>query len=95
MQGQSRNEKEKYYYDAHLDEKQQDQFSKFFLVDLEQMRRHRCAGFPKEERHAQIEQGEYETDDECAKEKVPAKNDLVAFHVAIIYFSDARSITNL
>ena len=91
MQRQSWHEKKEYYDDAHLDEKQQDQSSKFFFVDLEQMRRHGCAGFPKEERHAQIEQSEYETDDECAEEKVPEKNDLVAFHVAIIYFSDARS----
>ena len=56
------------------------------------MRRHGCAGFPKEKRHAQIEQGEYEADDECAEEKVPEENDLVAFHAVIIYFSEAKSI---
>jgi len=94
VQGQGRNEKEKYQHDAQLDEKQQYQSAKFFFVDLEQMRRHGCAHFPKEERHAQIEQGEYEADNKCVEEKVPEKNDLVAFHVAIIYFSHARSITN-
>jgi hypothetical protein len=95
MQRQSWHEEEKYQHDAQLDEKQQDQSSKFFFVDLEQMRRHGCARFPQEERQAEIEQGEYEADNECTEEKVPEKNDLVAFHVAIIYFSDARSITNL
>ena len=95
MERQSWHEKKEYYDDAHLDEKQQDQSSKFFFVDLEQMRRHGCARFPKEERHAEIEQGEYEADNECGEEKVPEKNDLVAFHVAIIYFCDGRSITNL
>jgi len=95
MQRQSWHEKKEYYDDAHLDEKQQDQSSKFFFVDLEQMRCHGCTSFPKEEGRAEIKQGECNTDDKCAEEKVPEENDLIAFHAAIIYFSDARSITNL
>ena len=55
MQRQSWHEKKEYYDDAHLDEKQQDQSSKFFFVDLEQMRRYGCARFPKEQRRAEIE----------------------------------------
>jgi len=64
-------EKEKYQHDAQLDEKQQDQSAQFFFVDLEQMHRHGCAHFPKEERHAEIEQGEDEADNKCVEEKVP------------------------
>src|SRR5207253_473916 len=79
---------------AQLDEEQQNQPAKFFLFDFEEMRRPGCAGVPKQESRAEIEQGEYEADDKCAEEKVPEKDDLLAFHGPIIYSSDTTSITN-
>jgi hypothetical protein len=94
VQGQCWHEKEEYQYDAQLDEKQQDQSSEFFLVDFEEMRRPGCAGIPKQESRAEIEQGENKPDDKCAEEKVPEENDSFAIHAAIIYLIDARSITN-
>jgi hypothetical protein len=94
MQRQSWHEKEKYEHDAQLDEEEQNQSSKFFLVDFEQMCRPGCAGVPKQERSAEIEQREYEADDKRGEEKVPKENDFIVFHVAIIYFTEARSITN-
>jgi hypothetical protein len=94
MQRQSRHKKEEYQHDAQLDKKQQNQSSKFFLVDFEEMRRPGCSGVPKQECRAEIEQGEDEPDYECGEEKVPEENDFIAFHAAIIYFSEARSITN-
>jgi hypothetical protein len=42
----------------------------------------------------QNKQCEDQADDKCAEEKIPEENDFLAFHAAIIYFSDARSITN-
>jgi hypothetical protein len=77
-----------------LDEKQQEEPSKFFLVDFEKVRRSGCAGVPKQERRAEIDEGKDEADDKRSDEKVPEENDLLAFHAVIIYFSDARSITN-
>jgi hypothetical protein len=94
MQSQRRDEKEKYQHDAHLDEKQQDQSSEFFLVNFEEMRRPGCADFPKQERRAEIEQREDEADDKCGEEKVPEENYFVAVHAAIIYLGETRSITN-
>jgi hypothetical protein len=58
------------------------------------VRRPGCASIPKQECRSEIEQGEDEADDECGEEKIPKKNDLIAIYAAIIYFSDARSITN-
>ena len=58
------------------------------------MCRQEYAGVPKQERGPEIEQSEDETDNKCGEEKVPEENDFIAFHAAIIYFSDARSITN-
>jgi len=40
------------------------------------------------------EQREDEADDKCGEERVPEENDFLALHAPIIYFSDARSITN-
>jgi hypothetical protein len=94
MQSQRRHEKEKYYHDTQLDKKQENQSAEFFLVDFEEMRRPRCAGVPKQERRAEIEQREDEPDDKCGEKKVPEENNFVAVHAAIIYLSDARSITN-
>jgi hypothetical protein len=94
MQSQRWHEKEKYEHDAELDKKEQDQPSEFFLVDFEEMRCPRCAGFPKQQRCAEIEQREDQADDKGGEEKVPEENNFLAVHVAIIYFSDARSITN-
>jgi hypothetical protein len=94
MQGQSRHEKEKHQHDPKLNEKQQDQSSKFFLVSFEEMRRPGCAGVPKQKRRAEIEQCEQEADDKCGQEKVSEENDFVAIHAAIIYLGDGRSITN-
>jgi hypothetical protein len=93
MECQRRHEKEKYEHDAELDKKEQDQPSEFFLVDFEEMRCPRCAGFPKQQCRAEIKQREDQADDKCGEEKVSEENDFVAVHVAIIYFSDARSIT--
>ena len=84
MQGQRRNQKEEYHDDAQLDEKQQNEFAKFFLVNFEEMRRPGCGGVPKEKRRSKIEQGEDETDDERGEEEVPEENDFVAVHAAII-----------
>jgi hypothetical protein len=95
MQSQRRHEKKEYEHNAQLDEKQQDESSEFFLVDLEEMHCEGCTGFPKEERRAEIKQSEHEADDECGEEKVSEENDFVAVHAAIIYFSDARSITKV
>ena len=55
------------------------------------MRRPGCAGVPKQERRAEIEQREDEADDKCGEEKVPEENYFVAVHAAIIYTSDGRS----
>ena len=95
MQSQCRHEKEKYEHDTELDEKQQDNPSEFFLVDFEEMRREGCAGFPKQQCRAEIKQREDQADNKCGEEKVPEENDFVAVHAAIIYFSDARSISKL
>ena len=89
MQSQRRHEKEKYEQDAQLDKKQENQSSKFFLVNFEEMRRPICAGVPKQERRAEIEQSEEQANNECGEEKVPEENDPFSLHVAIIYFSDA------
>jgi hypothetical protein len=94
MKRQSWHEKEKYKHDAQLDEKQQDQSSEFFFVDFEEMRRPRNAPVPKKSGRGEIEQGEGEADDKCGEEKVPEENDPFAVRAAIIYLSDARSITN-
>ncbi len=94
MQSQDWHKKEKYEHDAQLDKKQENQFSKFFFVDFEEMRRPICAGVPKQERRAEIEQSEEQANNECGEEKVPEENNFVAVHAAIIYLSDARSITN-
>ena len=94
MQGQSWHEEEEHEHHAELDEKQQHQSSKFFLVDFEEMRGPGRAGVPKQDRRAEIEQREYEADYKRGEEKVPKENDFIAFHAAIIYFSEARSITN-
>jgi hypothetical protein len=94
MECQSRHKKEEYQHKAQLDKKQQHESSKFFLVDFEETCRPGCAGIPKQERRSEIEQGEDEADDECGEEEVSEKNDLIAIYAAIIYFSDARSITN-
>jgi hypothetical protein len=48
----------------------------------------------KKERRTEIEQREDDADDKCGEEKVSKENDFLAFHPAIIYFSEARSITN-
>jgi len=53
-----------------------------------------CASVPKEQRRAEIEQGEYQADNKCGEEKVSEEDDLIAVHAAIIYFNEARSITN-
>lgn len=94
MQSQRRYEKEKYEQDAQLDKKQENQSSKFFLVDFEEVRREGCTGFPKQQRRAEIEQSEDEPDNERGEEEVPEENDFLAVHAGIIYLSDARSITN-
>ena len=94
MQGQRRQQKEEYDHDAQLEEKHQDQSSEFSFVDFKEMRCPEDAGIPKDKRRDEIEQGKCEADDECAEEKVPKENDFLAFHAEIIYFSDARSITN-
>jgi hypothetical protein len=83
MQGQSWHQKEEYEHDTQLDEEQQHQSAEFFFVDFEEVRRPGCAGAPKQERRAEIEQSEYEADDKCAEEKVPEENDPFAFHAAI------------
>src|SRR5439155_19223582 len=83
MQSQSWHQKEKYEDDAQLDEEQQHQSAEFFFVDFEEACRPGCAGVPKQERRAEIEQSEYEADDKCAEEKVPEENDLVAFNTAL------------
>ncbi len=94
MQSQRRHEKEKYEEDAQLDKKQENQSSKFFFVDFEEMRRPICAGVPKQERRAEIEQSEEQADNKGGEEKIPEENNFVAVHAAIIYLSLARSITN-
>ena len=93
MQSQRWHEKEKYEHDAELDEKQQDQSAEFFLVNFEEMHGPCCAGVPEQQCRAEIKQREDQADDKCGEEKVSEENDFVAVHVAIIYFSDARSIT--
>ena len=91
MQGQSWHEEEEHEHHAELDEKQQHQSSKFFLVDFEEMRGPGRAGVPKQDRRAEIEQCEQEADDKSGQEKVSEENDFVAVHATIIYTSDGRS----
>ena len=93
MQCQCGHEKEEHEHDAQLDEEKQDQSSEFFLLDFEEMRCPRGTGFPKQQRCTEIKQREDQADDNCGEEEVSEENDFVAVHVAIIYFSDARSIT--
>jgi hypothetical protein len=66
-----------------LNEEQQNQSSKFFLVDFEEVRRPRGGCVPEQSRRSEIKQCEYEADDEGAKEEVPEEDDLFAFHTAI------------
>jgi tRNA G10 N-methylase Trm11 len=93
MQSQCRHEKEKYQQDAQLDKKQENQSSKFFLVDFEEMRRPRCAGVPKQERRGEIEQSEDQANNECGEEKVPEENNFVAVH-ARDYLLERRQINH-
>jgi hypothetical protein len=93
MQGQSGHKKEEYQHHAQLDEKQQDQSSELFLVDFEEMCRPSHGGVPEQDGRCEIEKREYKADDECGEQKAPEEDDFVAVHVAIIYFSEARSIT--
>ena len=44
------------------------------------MSRPRCSGIPKQERRAEIKQGEHEADHKRREEKVPEKNNFIAFH---------------
>ena len=94
VQSQRWHEKEEYKHDAQLDEEQQDQSSEFFLVDFEEMCGPGCAGVPKQDCRPEIKQGEDEADDKGGEEKVSEEDDLIAVHAAIIYFNEARSITN-
>ncbi len=58
MQSQSWHQKEEYEHDAQLDEEHQNQSAEFFLIDFEEVHRPGCAGVPKQERRAEIEQSE-------------------------------------
>ena len=83
MQSQSWHQKEEYEHDAQLDEEQQHQSAEFLFVDFEEACRPGCAGVPKQERRAEIEQSEYEADNKRAEEKVAGENDLFAFNTAL------------
>jgi hypothetical protein len=95
MQCQGRHEKEKDDHDAQLDEEQQDQSPKFFLVDFEEVRGPEYPGAPEQSRRGEIEQCEKKTDEKGSVEKVPEENNLVAVHAATIHSRESRSITKL
>jgi hypothetical protein len=84
MQSQRRHEKEKYEYDAQLDEEKQNYSAEFFFVDFEEVRRPRGSRVPEQSHRRKIKRGEYETDDKCAEEKVVQENDFFASRAAII-----------
>jgi len=81
MQSQSWHKKEKYQHHAQLEEKQQNQFSEFLLLNFKEMRRPGYTGVPKEIRGDKVEQSKGKADDKGAEEHVPEENDLFVFHI--------------